>query len=426
MNEEFLYFVWKFSLHSAQLTGTQSESIKVLKPGTLNPFSGPDFSNAKIYIDGTVWAGNVEIHYKSSDWIKHGHSTDKAYDSIILHVVYENDVEIEELTFRKIPTVELRGRMNEKVLDRYAKFQKKNAFIPCENEISKVPEIIISSFKDRLLVERLESKSDLILSDLEETNRDWEEVFYRVLMRSFGFKANAEAMHQLSRMLPLRILWKHKHNEEEFHALLFGVSGLLPSKGDEYVTRLNTHYFHLKRKWSLESLNPAIWKRSGVRPANFPTLRLAQIASVLLKNENYLFSVLTDLARQNKLNQIKDLFKIEVSQYWRNHVVFSEKEGKNPYVQLGASSLDAVLINGVLPSLFHWSREMGQIENEEKALELYYSIKGEENSVIKKWRKLGISVKSSRDSQALLQLKNIYCSNKKCLLCHVGGYLLKR
>ena len=422
MNEELLYFIWQFRLYSPDLKTTEGEDLIVLNPGMRNPYSGPDFTNCNIKIGTTQWVGNVEIHSKSSDWNKHNHHLDKSYDNIILHVVYEHDVDIKEHIFNHTPTLVFKGKLSNGILDRFNEFQKKNSFIPCEREISRVPQYVIDSFESRLLIERLEIKSNEIKLDLEETQSDWEEVFYRTLMRSFGFKANKEAMNQLSRRVPLKVLWKHKHNELEFNALLFGSSGLLESGHDDFSIDILNTFKGLSKKYRIEPLSNSLWKRGGVRPANFPELRLAQLIAILRNSPNQLFG---HLIKNFSLAEMIEMFDHGANEYWNEHYSFGKVVSKNPHKNFSKHSTENVVINAIIPLSFLYFRSIGQIYKSEQVIDIFYSLKPESNGLIKKWKELNVPVKSAGSSQALIHLKNNYCSYKKCLLCSIGGYLIK-
>lgn len=422
MNEELLYFIWQFRLYSPDLKTTEGEDLIVLNPGMRNPYSGPDFTNCNMKIGTTQWVGNVEIHSKSSDWNKHNHHLDKSYDNIILHVVYEHDVDIKEHIFNHTPTLVLKGKLSNGILDRFNEFQKKNSFIPCEREISRVPQYVIDSFESRLLIERLELKSNEIKLDLEETQSDWEEVFYRTLMRAFGFKANKEAMNQLSRRVPLKVLWKHKHNELEFNALLFGTSGLLESGHDEFSMDILNTFKGLSKKYRIEPLSNSLWKRGGVRPANFPELRLAQLIAILRNSPNQLFG---HLIKKFSLAEMIEMFDHGINKYWNEHYSFGKVVSKNTHKKFSKHSTENVVINAIIPLSFLYFKSIGQIDKSEQVIDIFYSLKPESNGLIKKWKDLNVPVKSAGSSQALIHLKNNYCSYKKCLLCSIGGYLIK-
>ncbi len=290
MTEEFLQYIWKLRLFDKNLNLTSGEECQIIDVGTHNLDSGPDFFNARIKFDNTIWAGNVEIHTKSSDWFTHEHQLDKAYDNIILHVVYDDDKPIKRKNGEQIPTIELRNRFDKKLFETYNDFMTNRNWIPCEKMITEVDRFVLNNWIDRLMVERLENKSGEIEDRLKFNGNNWEETFYQFLARNFGFKVNSAPFELLAKSLPLNYLGKHKNNKFQIEALLLGQAGLLTKKyKDEYPKTLQKEYLFLQKKYKLTPIDPHLWRFMRMRPSNFPTIRLAQFADLVYRS-SHLFS----------------------------------------------------------------------------------------------------------------------------------------
>lgn len=421
MKEEFLHYVWKYQLFSSsELKTIDNKPIEIIHPGMHNHDSGPDFFNAKIKIEDTVWAGNVEIHIKSSDWYKHNHQEDGAYNNVILQVVDDHDKEIKRANGEVIPTVEL--RFDKKLLDNYQTLVRRETWIPCEQDLNKVDSFTIQNWIEKLSVERLEEKSDRIHQLLNQTNNSWEEAFYIQLARNFGFKLNADPFEQLAKSLPLTYLAKHKDNLFQIEALLFGQAGFLDeTEGDEYFEKLKQEYLYLKKKFNLKGIEKHLWKFLRSRPGNFATIRIAQFAK-LIHRSSALFSKVLKI---EKVQEFYNLFQVKPSEYWENHYQFNKKSVKKSKL-LGKSAIDILLINTVIPFLFVYGKAKGLTELQERAIEFLEAIKPEKNSIITKWSNLGIKSASAFETQSLIQLKNNYCNHKKCLNCQIGNSLIRK
>ncbi|MCD4747653.1 MAG: DUF2851 family protein [Bacteroidales bacterium] len=422
MTEEFLHYIWKYRLFDNDITLFSGENIEVISVGEHNTDAGPDFFNAKIKIDNTTWAGNVEIHINASDWNKHGHQSDKAYDNIILHVVYNNDEIIKRKNNEIIPAIELKGKFNDKLFFRYKDFMNNKNWIPCRNLIQSVDMFLINNWLERLLIERLERKAEIIKESLELNNHNWEQTFYQYLACNFGFKLNAEPFELLAKSLPIKCLAKHKNNLFQLEALLFGQAGLLNKKfNDEYPRKLQSEYNFLKKKFSLKSIDSYLWKFLRLRPSNFPTVRIAQFAGLIFKSSG-LFSKIIE---SNNAEKIIRLFNISCSEYWDTHYIFDKPSVKRRK-KFGDSAVNLLMINTICPFLFVYGREKDNEIFIDRALKFMEQISGEKNSIITKWEMLGLNVKSAFNTQALLELKNNYCNNKKCLNCRIGNFLLRQ
>lgn len=422
MTEEFLYYIWRLKLFDKlDLTTTLGETIEIIQSGTYNDDAGPDFFNARLKIGNTVWAGNVEVHVNASDWERHAHHNDTAYNNIILHVVYNADKIIKRKSGEVIPTLELKNKIDKKYFENYEYFKSSKDWIPCEKQITKASLLIINSTLDKMLLERLERKSVSIVDSLKLNNNNWEETFYQHLARNFGFKVNAEPFELLAKSTPSIILAKHKNSLLQIEALLFGQSGLLNEHfEDEYLRGIQNEYVYLKQKLKLNSVDAHLWKFLRLRPVNFPTIRIAQFAN-LIYNSSHLFSKIIET---NNIRTLKSLMNIDVSEYWQTHYTFGKKS-KLKTKHLGEESINTILINTVVPFLFVYGKQKNEEKYVDRALHFLEQLPGEHNSIITKWEALKMNVNTAYTTQALLQLKNEYCNHKKCLSCTIGNQLIK-
>jgi len=422
MKEQYIAHIWKYRLYQYEhLTTVKNIPLEVIHPGTLNHDSGPDFFNAKIRIGDTLWVGNVEIHQKSSDWEKHGHGKDDAYENVILHLVYEYDKNIYRQDQSLIPTLELKNKITKKIEQNFFYLFNTRSWIPCEKRIGEVDGFMKSSWLDRVLVERLELKSEQILKQLKASNYDWEEVFYKSVMQSFGLRVNSESFGLLADQLPLSVIGKHRHELFQLESLLFGVAGFLENAPeDDYQRELKKEFAFLKQKFDLLSMPKNYWKFSTMRPSNFPSIRLAQVAQLFYK-ESKLFGAVLNCKNDF---EYKELFDLEVSTYWETHYQFG-KERQKRQKRFGKNALQVLLINSVVPFLFIYGKEMGNQQIENRALTLLEELPVEKNTIINAWKELNMPAKSAFQSQALLHLKKHYCDKKKCLDCVLGHQLLK-
>lgn len=422
--EDFLHFIWQYRLYGTQqLYSTGGEEIKVLQQGHLNQHAGPDFSNAKLIIGDTTWAGNVEIHIKASDWLLHHHQTDSAYENVILHVVYEDDEQICRKDGTPIPTLLLKGLFDPNLLTKYEGLITSVNNFPCERQIGEVDEFIINNFLSRVLVERLANKSTEVYEKLKELKGDWDETFYHFIARNFGFKVNAIPMEMLAQSLPQALFAKHKDNPLQIEALLFGQAGFLnQSFEDKYPQELKREYQFLQQKYKLKPIDISLWKFMRMRPQNFPTLRLAQFAALIVKS-NHLFSKILALKDYKNSSQIFE--QLPVNPFWEKHYHFN-KTAESVGTQLGKSSIDNILINTLSLFFFAYGKAMDLHNYETRALYLVENLPAESNAIIKQFTAAGVKVESAFNSQALLQLKKNYCTGKKCLNCAIGIKILKQ
>ena len=432
MREDFLHFLWRTrQFDVSNLTTTDGDALEILDFGTYNALdSGADFQNVKLKIGDWTWFGSVEMHLKASDWLVHGHQKDAAFGSVILHVVFENDVAIQRTYSAEasspapsvIPCLTLKNRIPEGVFKKYWALLHNSDWIPCQQHIQTVNDLTKNKWLERLAVERLERKSAAIQTALERNKEDWEETFWQFTARYFGSKVNAEPMEMLARSLPHRILAKHKNQLFQIEALLFGQAGFLEKNfADDYLVRLKKEFHFLKNKHNLEPSVPlAAWKFGRLRPPSFPTIRLAQLAA-LIHQSLHLFSKVID---NQEVNALSSLFEVEVSDYWRTHFVFDTPSVSSPK-KMGSDTIDIILINNVAPFLYTYGKLRGDETLKNRSLLLLEKVKSEKNTVIDAWKTLGFSTPSAADSQALIQLKTNYCDLKKCASCAIGNAILR-
>jgi hypothetical protein len=420
MSEEFLQYIWKYSLYSNEKMSTvEGEPVVVIFPGEWNKDSGPDFFNATIKIGDTLWAGNVEVHLKSSDWFVHGHHKDKAYDNVILHVVLDNDADIKQERAEGIPV--FIPHIREETIEKYNNLINKKVWPSCSDNTKQINRIYLISELDALAVERIIYKTEQINKLLEETNNNWEEAFYRHLARSFGFQANSLPFEMTTRSLPFNIVAKHRNNIFQLEALFFGQSGLLNEQllGDDYFLKLREEYSFIRTKYELRGIEGHIWKFMRMRPVNFPTIRLAQFASLMAKSE----SLLSEILRTKELSEIIQLFDIKASDYWDTHYHFNNTSGKS-VKHLGESAIHILLINTVVPFIFIYGEKNGKEYLKQRAIDILSNLPPESNNIIAGWAEAGIEAQHAFDSQALIHLKKNYCDKKKCLCCRIGMKVL--
>jgi hypothetical protein len=422
--EDFIHYIWKFRLFDREnLQTTTGEAIEIFSAGLQNSDSGPDFHNARLKIGDTTWAGNVELHLNSSDWHKHNHTDDKAYGSVILHVVNRDDQPIILPDGRRIPTLELHNRISPDLYNRYHHLVFGNQqIIPCEGSIRFVDDITLRNWLTRVLVERLEKRSGAVIAALDKNRGDWEETFYQFLATQFGFKTNALPFELMAKSLPQLTLAKHKYNPLQIEALIFGQAGFLDEEfADEYPKSLKEEYIFLQKKYNLVPIEKHLWKFMRLRPQNFPTVRLAQFAALVIRS-NHLFSKVLDIKDTASLRKL--FTDLEINPYWENHYRF-DVASKPVTKSLGQSSIDILLLNTFVLFLFSYGKH-NQLEYFiNRSLKLLEKLPAEQNKIVTNFDLLGIKVNTAFDSQALLELKNNYCDHKKCLQCGVGNKILR-
>jgi hypothetical protein len=424
MKEEFLHYLWKYSLYDQDsLTDNENNKIVVIDPGEYNRDSGPDFFNARILIAGTEWAGNVEIHTKASCFDNHGHDRDHSFDNVILHVVTDNDKKVFNSKGEELLTVEI--KYDQIFYEKYADLVNNPCVIACQNELRKLDSFFIRHWLHSLLIERLKLKSDAIIKIFSQTGSDWDETFYRILTRYFGFRVNTEPFEMLASALPFRVIRKHADNRFQIEAMLFGTAGMLEeglfkeAVSDKYYKDLIKEFKILSAKYSLMPIHGWLWKFCRLRPVNFPTVRISQL-SALLSTAGGLFSRTLDVT---DIRQLKDLFGVSASSYWDDHYIFGKKS-KTISKNTGTQAADIFLINAVIPLIFIYGRYHDNHAVCEKALTFLEEINPETNFVTRDWKSAGIEVESAFYTQALLQLTDEYCKKRRCLECRIGCKLI--
>lgn len=422
MKEDLLHYAWRLQrFDRTTLQSTTGQPIEILHPGTYNTHAGPDFLNARIRIGDTLWAGNVEMHLKASGWLQHRHQEDRAYDNVILHVVLEEDMPVHHARGERIPCLEMKKRLPPKLAARYLKLLNNEDWIACEPQFSAVSQLTRSLWLERLAAERLEEKAASIARQLEANKEDWEETFYQFLARGFGARVNSEPFMMLAQRCPLLLLRKHRHSLFQMEALLFGQSGLLAgSFGEEYPRQLQKEYQFQRRKFRLHPLPPQSWKFMRLRPANFPTLRIAQLSTLLFQSDNLFSKVMA----ARTMTEVENVFEVKLSNYWWTHYTFDKTSDKKRKA-LGRDTIHLLFINTIAPFLFLYGQRRGEEKFQERALELLAATRPESNVVIRRWKSIGADADSAFQTQALLQLKNEYCDKKRCLECAVGSAILK-
>lgn len=424
MDERFLHYLWKFQKFDAQeLKTAEGNVILVFNPGLHNHHSGPDFSEARIKIDGMEWVGHVEIHVKSSDWLTHGHQKDMAYENVILHVVFNNDEQIFRQDKSPIPTLELKEKIDPDLINKYKQLIHKPSDIPCSDHINEVDELILSSVLDKMLSIRLEEKSNLIFQQLSNCLNDWEEVTHRMVCKSFGMKTNAAYFETLANSLPEKILRKHENNPLQIEALIFGMAGFLEAKPiDDYQHQLTGEFQYLVKKYNLEQLlSKSHWKFSRLRPANFPTVRLSQLAAIFHGKNSFSHR----LTQSEDLTEIANYLKRKPSPYWQKHYDFG-KPYKKTFSQIGKTAINSIIINTLFPILVAYGKSIDDQAYVDRAISWIQQMSAEDNHLTKQWEVLGVSPKNAFDSQALIHLYNNYCQRRRCLECAIGNKVLNR
>ena len=421
VTEAFLHYLWQYRLFDMNhLRTDDGQLVEVIRSGQSNTGAGPDFFNAQIRLDGTLWAGNVEIHIYASDWQRHRHHIDPAYDSCILHVVLENDSSTIRMNGSTIPAIQLKNKFKPYLWDNYLRLIGNRGWIPCQHRLDEIDSVTWSVTYERMIYERMQMRSEQILIALKGNKDNWEECFYQQLSRNFGFQLNAMPFEMLARSLPLKCIAKERGNILNVEALFFGQSGMLKSEfTDSYPLQLKDTYQHLATKYSLKPIPFSVWKFLRLRPVNFPTIRLAQLATLLTANPTP-FGIFKE---NTEVNFISKVLGVEASTYWNTHFVFN-KSSAFKLKRLGKISVNNLLINTFVPFLFAWAKYTGDNSFAEQAISFLKTLPPEENHLISRWKETGAPVHSAVDTQALIQLKVMNCSEKKCLTCSIGNRLI--
>jgi len=422
MKENLLHFIWKLKLFSSnKLTTSSGNKIEIISVGTHNHNSGPDFLNAKLIINNQLWVGNVEIHVLASDWYAHHHEKDTNYNAVILHVVWEHDMDVFRNTNEAIETLVLKNFINKKVIVNYAAlFDSKTKWINCENELNFIDDFLKNKWLERLYFDRLEQKSLQINTILKGTNNNWEATLFILLAQNFGLKINANAFLQFATSFDFSIVRKIAGNPSQMEALFFGQASLLDgNKESVYFKKLQEEYKYIVHKFKLEKIPEKSMQFFRLRPVNFPTIRLAQLAILFSKYQNLFSKIMVTTS----LDGFYTLFSIQSSEFWETHYTF-ETASKKSTKKLTKSFIDLLLINTIIPLKYSYLRFIGEIEFDE-ILDLISAIKPEKNTIISKYDELKLTSKNAFETQALLQLKNNYCNHKLCLQCAIGKEILR-
>lgn len=419
MQEKLLQFIWQHSLYRpGALVTANGEPVTVTYPGRLNTNAGPDFLEARVRVGDTMLVGHVELHINSSDWQRHGHQNDPAYQNIILHVVYHNDNGNPD----NVPVLELSPHIADSVIDKYAALSQSKMALPCAARLSSVRDITKESWLNRLLAERWEEKLASWKELLDESAGDWRNLLYWRMAANFGFKVNADPFLAMARSLPLNILAKHHDNPVQIEALLFGQAGMLEYDFEEqYPNELKKEYAYLRHKYRLQPIEEKLWKFLRMRPANFPTVRIAQFAALVSKSL-HLFS---QIVEAKTVKEIMPLIEVTASAYWDDHVRLDEKQEVSSPKKLGKDSILNIIINTIAPIQFLYAVRQGESQLQERALQLLESIPAEKNNITAVWQDHGWKAPDAGHSQALIQLYNNYCTHKRCLDCAIGHSILR-
>lgn len=426
MKEEFLHYLWKYGLYDkSRLFDSEGNRIEVINPGTYNRDSGPDFFNAKIITCGTTWAGNVEIHNLASGFYSHGHHHDAAYNNVILHVVAIDDRKVFNEQGQEVTTAVI--KYDPAIYSRYESLVNNPCRIACQDEIKNADHVRVYQWLYALAIERLENKTALVSEILKQTGNDWEETLYIIISRYFGFRVNSEPFEMLAKALPVRILRKHADNIFQIEALLFGAAGMLEeglfreALSDDYYRSLLKEFKVLRSKYSIQSIHGWLWKFSRLRPVNFPTIRISQLAK-MLSISGGLFSRVLEC---KDTDELKRLFDVSASKYWEDHYVFGKKCRRTSR-KAGSQTTDILIINAIVPLIFVYGKERNRQENCEKAILFLENTKAEINIICDEWARLGIIAENAFYSQALIELKKEYCQKRRCLHCRIGSDLISK
>ena len=426
MREDFLYYVWRLQYFDKRaLTTCQGESLSISHPGTHNDHAGPDFLKGSITINDITWHGHVEIHVNASDWYAHQHQTDNAYDNVILHVVWNHDKDIRQQDGTIIPTLVLKDRVAPRLHQQYYKLIHNQKPIPCAKQLPLVTDLIKTSMLDKALFQRLTHRNNLVYRLLEANKGDWEETAYQLLAYNFGFKVNSSTFLDLSLSLPLKILTKHADNLLQLEALLLGQAGLLlnsDKEKDTYLEALQKEYHYLMHKYALKGgkVHACQWKFFRLRPANFPTIRIAQFAQLLHKHPS-----IFDLMVNTETEILHKVLVVIQPSYWQKHYRFA-KQSKKTIPGLGKTSIEHILINTTVSLLVAYGKTKDEPNYIDRAVAILQQLPAEHNAITRCWNDVGIQAKNAFDSQALIELFNNFCTQKQCLSCHIGVSIIQK